>query len=131
MSYANMKLIHRAIHNQDLVVVHEHMMTPTAQLADYVLPGDSWLERPHLLDGYGWLNVVRTSQKAMDPPGECRGVFEFWRDLAHRMGFGEHFPWATIEDLYTERIRATGKDWDAFSSKYQLYLGSPRFQCNK
>jgi len=128
MSYANMKLIHRAILNQDLVVVHEHMMTPTAQLADYVLPGDSWLERPHLLDCYGWLNVVRTSQKAMPPPGECRGVFEFWTDLAHRMGLGEQFPWQSVEDLYTHRVSQTGHDWETFSSKYQLFFPKPAYK---
>lgn len=64
----------------------------------------------------------------MAPPDECRGVFEFWRDLAHRMGFSEHFTWATIEDLYTDRIRATGKDWAAFSSKYQLYFPEPNYK---
>jgi anaerobic selenocysteine-containing dehydrogenase len=34
LGYSNMKLIYDAIMNQDLVVVHEHMKTPTAQLAD-------------------------------------------------------------------------------------------------
>jgi anaerobic selenocysteine-containing dehydrogenase len=128
MSYANMKLIHQAIHNQELVVVHEHMMTPTAQLADYVLPGDSWLERSHMLDGYGWLNIVRTSKKAMAPPGECRGVYEFWRDMAHRMGFAEHFPWRNIEELYSYRVSATGLDWDKFSDKYELYFPKPAYR---
>ena len=41
LSYANLALIKQALLNQDLVVVQEHMMTPTAQLADYVLPGGS------------------------------------------------------------------------------------------
>jgi anaerobic selenocysteine-containing dehydrogenase len=41
LGYANMQQIHKALMNQDLFVVHEHMLTPTAQLADYVLPGDS------------------------------------------------------------------------------------------
>jgi anaerobic selenocysteine-containing dehydrogenase len=36
MSFANMPLIMKAILNQDLVVVHEQFMMPTAQLADYV-----------------------------------------------------------------------------------------------
>ncbi len=128
LSYANMKLIHRAMLNQDLIVVHEHMMTPTAQLADFVLPGDSWLERPHMMDGFGWSNVIRVSRKAMEPPGECRGVYEFWRDLAHRMGLGEAFPWRTVEELYTQRLRATGMDWETFARTYEIFLPKPAYR---
>ncbi len=128
LSYANMQLIHRAMANQDLVVVHEHMKTPTAQLADFILPGDSWLERPHMMDGFGWTNVIRTSEQAMQPPGECRGVYEFWRDLAHRMGLGEHFPWRTVEELYTHRLRPTGLDWETFSASYEIFLPEPAFR---
>ena len=114
--------------NQDLIVAHEHMKTPTAQLADFILPGDSWLERPHMMDGFGWSNVIRTSEKAMEPPGECRGVYEFWRDLAHRFGFGEHFPWRQVEELNTHRLQATGMDWETFSSTYEIYLPKPGFR---
>lgn len=128
LSYANMQLIHRALLNQDLIVAHEHMLTPTAQLADFVLPGDSWLERPHMMDGFGWTNVVRTSEQAMDPPGECRGVYAFWHDLAHRMGLGEHLPWATVEELYTHRLAPTGLDWRQFLTTYEIYLPAPAFR---
>lgn len=128
LSYANMQLIHRAILNQDLVVAHEHMRTPTAQLADFVLPGDSWLERPHLMDAFGWSNIVRTSEQAMEPPGECRGVYAFWRDLAHRMGFGAEFPWRTVEELYTHRLAKTGLAWEAFAATYEMYLPAPAFR---
>jgi anaerobic selenocysteine-containing dehydrogenase len=128
LSYANMQLIQRAIVNQDLVVVHEHMLTPTAQLADFVLPGDSWLERPHLMDGYGWLNAVRTSERAVEPPGECRGVFDFWRDLAHRMGFGAHFPWRDVEELYSHRLQAFGMDWHEFVATHEIHVPAPGFR---
>ncbi len=128
MSYANMQMIYRGMMNQDLIVAHEHMMTPTAQLADFVLPGDSWLERPHMMDGFGWSNMIRTSERAMQPPGECRGVYEFWRDLAHRMNLGNHFPWETVEDLYTDRLRATGLTWEQFVATYEIYLPKPAFR---
>ena len=36
--------------NQDLIVAHEIFMTPTAMLADYVLPGDVFSERNHIAD---------------------------------------------------------------------------------
>ena len=89
--------------NQDLIVVHEHMLTPTAQLADYVLPGDAWLERPSMMAG--------VSEQAMPPPGECRSVYWFWRELAIRLGIGEHFPWPTLEALYDHRLSPGGKTW--------------------
>lgn len=45
MSYAGQQGIVEGLMDQDLVVVFENWMTPTAQLADYVLPGDMWAER--------------------------------------------------------------------------------------
>ena len=45
MGFANMQRIHAGILNQDLVVAVEHLKTPTAQLADFILPGDAWTER--------------------------------------------------------------------------------------
>ncbi len=101
MAYANARQIYKGLMNQELIVVHDHMMTPTAQLADYVLPGDAWLERPSMMVG--------VSEQAMEPPGECRSVFDFWTQLGRRMGFAEHFPWDSLEDLYDYRLTASGK----------------------
>ena len=71
LSYANMPRILKGMMNQDLVVAHEQFMTPSAQLADYVLPADSWLERPWLTDAWGWMSTYRPSERSMDPPGEA------------------------------------------------------------
>jgi len=128
LGFANMKLIYRGMMNQDLIVVHEHMMTPTAQLADYVLPGDSWLERPHLHDAWGWMAMVRVSERAMEPPGECRGVYDFWHGLAHRMGLGAHFPWRTVEEVYDHRLAKTGLGFAAFSTAYEGDVPPPSFR---
>ena len=128
MSYANMKLIHKAIMNQDLVVVHEHFKTPTAQLADYILPGDSWLERPQIWEGFGWAGVVATSEKAMEPPGECRSVYDFWRELAVRMGFEKAFPWKTLNDVLDYRLHKTGMSFDEFAKQYEWRLPNLKFR---
>lgn len=122
MSFANMQLIQRAILNQDLVVAFEQFRTPTAQLADYILPGDAWLERNCLSDGFGWTAIYRPSQKVVEPPGECRGVFDFWRDLAHRMGYGEHFPWKTNEEMLDHRLAKLGLDFSAFADKHPYHM---------
>lgn len=128
LGYSNMRLIYQAIMNQDLVVVHEHMKTPTAQLADYILPGDSWLERPVLFDAFGWSSVIAASEKASEPPGECRSVYDFWRELAIRMGFGEHFPWKTLEELYDYRLNATGMSFSEFCEKQKVSAPKPQYK---
>ncbi|MDJ0847809.1 MAG: molybdopterin-dependent oxidoreductase [Myxococcota bacterium] len=128
MSYANMSLIHEALMNQDLVVGHEQFMTPTAQLADYVLPADAWLERTWLTDAFGWTCIYRPSQQAVEPPGECRSTFEFWRLLAHEMGVGEHFPWASLGELHDFRLQGTGMGFDEFSEKFELFPGPFEFK---
>ncbi len=128
MSYANMQLIYKAIMNQDLVVVQEHMKTPTAQLADYILPGDSWLERPNLFDYFEWHSMLRPSEQAMQPPGECRSTFEFWRDLGHRMGFEEYFPWPTIEQFYDYKLSKSGLTFQEFCDQYDLHLPPSQFK---
>lgn len=128
LGYSNMKLIYDAILNQELVVVHEHMKTPTAQLADYILPGDSWLERPVLFDAFGWSAVIAASEKASEPPGECRSVYDFWRGLAHRMGFAEQFPWATLEELYDHRLVRTGLSFQEFSTTKKVLMPAPEYR---
>lgn len=128
MSYANMPLIIDAIMNQDLVVAHEQFMTPSAQLADYILPADSWLERPWLTDNFGWTSFVRTSEKAMEPPGEAKSTFEFWKLIAESLGHGDLVPWDTIEDFYTYRLQATGMDWEEFVKTHDVHFAKPEFR---
>ncbi len=128
MSYANMGLIHEALMNQDLVVGHEQFMTPSAQLADYVLPADAWIERPWLTDAFGWTCIYRPSQQAVDPPGECRSTFDFWSLLAHELGVGEHFPWASLGELHDFRLRGTGMGFEEFSEKFELFPAPLEFK---
>lgn len=129
MSFANMQLIHRAILAQELVVAVEHVRSPTAQLADYILPGDAWLERNALSDSFGWMAVYRTSQQVVSPPGECRSVYDFWHGLAHRMGLGHHFPWPTQDALLDHRVQKLAPDFASFAGDH-AYV-APRFQHRK
>lgn len=128
MSYANMQLIHKAMINQDLIVSMEHVMTPSAELADYILPGDAWTERDALADGLGWSSIFRTSQKAVEPRGEARNVYEFWRDLALRFDLGEHFPWETLKDLLDYRVAPMGMSFDEMAEAHPVHLEKLQFR---
>lgn len=129
LSYANMQLVYRAMMNQELIVAHEHRMTPTAQLADYVLPGDSWAERPSINDYYGWGgSIVRTSMQLLSPPGECRGAYDFWHDLAHRTGLGEHFPWKDQTEILDYRVARFGMKYEEFAQKHRVHVAPWEFR---
>ncbi len=127
LSYANMPLIQKAMMNQDLIVAHEQFMTPSAQLADYVLPADSWLERPWLHDMFGWMSTVRFSEKAMDPPGECRSTFEFWKGIAGALDMPDVVPWDTLEDFYDYRVARTGMTWEEIVQT-EVHFKKPAFR---
>lgn len=128
MSYANMGLIYKALMNQDLVVMHEQFNTPTAQLADYILPADSWLERPWLSDSFGWTAMYRPSEQSMEPPGESISTFEFWKRMANCMGYSNVVPWEDLESFYDYRLQKTGMNFSEFSKKYEVYFADAEFK---
>lgn len=45
-------------------------LTPTAELADYVLPVAHWLERDEVADA-SYMGCISTRQKVIEPIGEC------------------------------------------------------------
>lgn len=127
MGYGNQTLIKKAMLNQDLNVCFEQFMTPTANLCDYVLPGDSWLERPNLLDGYNWAPLIMTSNQLYNPPSECRNIYDLWHGLGKRMGFEEYFPWKSITELFDHRLEATGLGFEEYKNKYKLTISNYKY----
>lgn len=114
MNYANQQGIRDALLNQDLVVTYDLFMTPTAQLSDYVLPGDMWLERDAM--GFrGGLEVVPTFPigcKAIEPRGECRGIYAVIKGLADRLDMADLFPWEDQHAFYDWILEPTGISFD-------------------
>lgn len=110
LNAADVKLIYRALKspNLDLHVVLEHFMTPTALLADYVLPVASKLEKPMCSTFEDWTPTFDCGERAVQPMGERRSDYDFFRDLAIRLGFGSYFPWETEEELAEYRLKPLG-----------------------
>ncbi len=125
LSYANQHQIHQAMLNQELIVAHEIFMTPTAMLADYVMPGDAFTERNHVADSWSWSTRLALSQKVVDAPAEASSTFRFWTDLAHRMGLGEEFPWKSLEEMLDYRLSRGGRTFDEFVSQTYMEVVPP------
>ncbi len=97
---ADTKTVYKALssENLELSVAMDYYMTPTAELADYVLPAAGTLER----------SDFPAYPKAMKPLFERRDDYQFWRELGIRMGQEEYWPWKTVEDVCDYRYAPLG-----------------------
>ena len=128
MSYPNQHQILKGMMNQELIVTHEIFMTPTAMLADYVLPGDVFSERNHVADSWSWSNRLTLSQKTVEPGPEISSSYQFWKDLAKRFDFGNRFPWETIEEVIDHRLSRSGRTFDEFQKGAFMEVPTPEFR---
>jgi len=127
MSYPNQHQILKGMMNQELIVAHEIFMTPTAMLADYVLPGDVFSERNHIADGWSWTTRLSLSQKSAEPGPGISSSYEFWKDLAKRFDFGNRFPWETIEEVLDYRLSRSGRTFADFEANGFMEMPTPEF----
>ena len=128
LNSANTKLVYKALksENLELHVVLEHFMTPTALLADYVLPAASKLEKIMCSSSQDFSPNIQCGERAIPPLGERRSDYEFWRGIAIRLGFGEYFPWKDDEELANYRLKPLGMDFkEVATEKYTVNSAEP------
>lgn len=109
---ANAKEVYRALDKVDFMAVADFFLTPTAELADIVLPAATWLEMDYIGDFWKRHGYLLPRRKVVQV-GECRSDHEMLNDLAHRVGQGEHW-WDTFEgglDYILEPMGITWKDF--------------------
>ena len=89
------------------VVVHEQVMTDTAELADVVLPATAFLEHRDLRRGYGVMRMY-DSPAVATPPGEARSNNQLFGALAARLGLVRDGDALTDDELVARRRRSAG-----------------------
>ena len=105
-TYANSSLVYKSLMNLDYMVCADLFMTPTAELADIVLPAALWPEIDQLA-GLPTVaaNVVLANQRAVRI-GECKSDEEIFVELARRM----NLPVGTesVEDVLNGQLARGG-----------------------
>jgi anaerobic selenocysteine-containing dehydrogenase len=98
----------------DLLVVMDYYMTPTAAMADYVLPAASTVERDDLaVFGGGCIAYPR----GIEPLAERRSDYELWMELGRRLGQAEHWPWDTMTEVCDHRLAPAGLDFEQLKAR--------------
>ncbi|MDR0817340.1 MAG: molybdopterin-dependent oxidoreductase [Clostridiales Family XIII bacterium] len=124
----NVKYIYKALTspNLELSVVLDHWLTPSAMLADYVLPAASKLEKPVCHTHEDFAPNFAVGERAVEPLGDRHEEYLFWKGLAERLGFGEYFPWENEEALADYRLKPVGTTFkEAATEKYFIHSDEP------
>jgi formate dehydrogenase (coenzyme F420) alpha subunit len=103
-----------AMKRLDLLVVLDLFMTETAELAHYVLPGCTHLEKNGLAYSYNvchGMPYLMMRKKAIEPLYEGWSEFTFWTELGRKMGFGEVFPWQSDEEVVELELKPSGLNY--------------------
>lgn len=118
--------IERALREHlEYTVVSDLFMTPTAQLADLVLPAAHWLEQDDLVYMHKiWCVLAR---KKLAQVGESRDDRDVIFDVAHRLGLHEAFPWRDRHAYLDWLLEDTGMSFDEFQER-GILMGEMRYR---
>jgi thiosulfate reductase/polysulfide reductase chain A len=102
----------------ELFVVADFFMTPTAELADYVLPATTWLERDECCDAQ-YMHCIAARQKALEPLYESRDDVQMAIDLVKRIPWADrrYLPWESVEEFNDFRVREMGMTFEEVKEK--------------
>jgi anaerobic selenocysteine-containing dehydrogenase len=116
---ANPRRVHEALMKLDLLVVADFFMTPTAALADYILPSAMWPEINHIVEmPFVAENAVFAQQKVVQV-GHCRQNEDMLDDLAKRLSLpGSEDSFADILDY---RLLPLGVTFRQLKEKSVVY----------
>jgi anaerobic selenocysteine-containing dehydrogenase len=101
-----------ALRRLDFFVQADLFMTPTAELADIVLPVTTPFESEALKIGFEYSQDAQSLVQLREPlvraRGEARSDLQIVFDLATRLGLGEHFWDGDIEAAFRHQLEPSG-----------------------
>lgn len=80
--------VKRAFESTDFVVMVDHFLNDTSDVADLFLPATTFLEEEDLIGSYGhnWISPINP---VIAPRGEAKSELEIFQLLSDKLGFGE------------------------------------------
>jgi anaerobic selenocysteine-containing dehydrogenase len=120
ISYSNTPRVKEAMQKLEFISVCDLFMTPTAEMADIVLPASSWLERDNLISSFQVCPTHTIAQQKTVELPEARSDVDIVCNLAKKLGLAEHF-WNDSEELYDFLLEPTGLTFREFKEKKRIF----------
>jgi len=122
-TYANTSQVYESLMQLDFMVCADLFMTPTAELADIVLPAASWPELDQIV-GLPTVaaNVVLAQQKVVQI-GECQSDEEMFVELARRMKLGSCTE--SVREVLNQQLAAGGLGLNFEELKQKGFVKAP------
>jgi anaerobic selenocysteine-containing dehydrogenase len=112
---ANANEVYQALSQVEFMAVADFFLTPTAELADIVLPAATWLEIDHVADCWKRHGYAFARRKVVQI-GECWSDHKIFNELGKRMGQGEY--WSDdVEGDLDYMLEPSGLTWEQFKEK--------------
>ena len=106
----NPRKVAEALKKLDFFFVMDVCRAPHINYADIILPACTDYEHSHQIEVRNrkegtWIGIYN---KVVDPPGECRSDWQFFLDLAVKMGYGADFWQGDMDACLREQLAPSG-----------------------
>lgn len=120
VSMPDVNKVEAALKKARFVVVQDvSRNADTVKFADVVLPAAAWAEKEGTMTNAE--RRISHLSKAVDAPGECLPDTDIICKFASKMGWGNHFKYASASDIYDEYAKSTiGTNIDCSGVNYDL-----------
>lgn len=124
ITYSNAQETYKAINKLDFLAVADQFMTPTASLADIVLPAATYLEFDNIVTP-PYYPIAQVQQKVTEI-GDCRSDFDIITGLAKNLGLQNDF-WDTVEEFFDTILKPVGLNFGEFR-KIGVIVGKKQYR---
>lgn len=119
LSVANPKNVYEALNRLDLLVVTDLFMTPTAALADYLLPAAFWTETEHLFGFPLVAENIAFAQPKLVQTGDCRQDEWIIDEMSKRLNLpGSDI---TYRDIFDYQLSSLNMKFDDLLNAGHIY----------
>jgi anaerobic selenocysteine-containing dehydrogenase len=128
LTWSDSRRVYEAFKKVHFTAVADLVMTPTAALADIVLPAASYLESDAVvISNMGMGVTCLTAQQQAVQVGECRSIPQIIIDLAGRLGLADCF-WKDLRCYLDDYLKPAGVTFAELVRRFSIISSTTRYR---